>query len=472
MPLVASALRPLLPVGLLLAGVCVGAGSVLLAYRTEAWAPLVLLAAAGVVVLALTRPIVALHLAIAVVPLELFSFKVGAAGISLSELLFALAGAGWAVNRLAARQAVFVRAPLTWPLATLVLTIVPGLAVAPETYPVVRMLLMWTCFFLIYEMVVADDRRATVRSLLMVLALSAAVVGVIAAVQSGGGTAVELEGLGQTATGRAQGSFGHPNTLATFEGLALPGALILVLAGRPTWRPFALAAFLLTLAGLALSLSRGGLLAVAGALAVMLIWPPFRRAVLIAAGVLALFAFSGVTAFGELQQVQLLSERLSSISYSAAGVDPRFTVWRGTPRIIADHPLIGIGGNTFPEIAPRYGLVLGPAAQDTFEHAHNIPLTIAAELGLVGLAALAWVTFALVRLLLRSYRLAHRHERGLVLAVASAFAALALQGMVDYTLRSNVLVAVIFMLAGAAVVLWRSVDPAAGRPDQALASSR
>jgi putative inorganic carbon (HCO3(-)) transporter len=453
-------------------GVLVGAGSVLLAYRTSTWVPLVLLAGSSVVVVVLTRPMLSLHLAIALVPLELFSFiKIGTGGISPSEAMFGLTGLGWAANRLAERQPLFVRAPLSWPLGVLVLAIVPGLTFAPELYPVTRMLLMWALFFLIYEMVVADGRVETVKSLLMVLALSAGVVGVIAAVQSGGGTLVELQGVGQSATGRAQGSFGHPNTLATFEGLAVPGALVLTFIGPRSWRPFALAAALLAVGGVALSLSRGGLLAIAGALGVLLLWAPIRRTALVLTAVVVVFAVTGTAGFGDLQQTQVLTERLSSIRYSAQGVDPRFIVWRGTPQIIEDHPIFGVGGNSFSLIAPSYGLLLGPAAEDTFEHAHDIALTITAELGVVGLAALTWVTLTLLRLLLRTWRFAEQAERGLVLAIAAAYAALALQGVVDYTLRSNVIAAVVFMMGGAVTVLWRHVDPAADQGGQPEASS-
>ena len=53
--------------------------------------------------------------------------------------------------------------------------------------------------------------------------------------------------------------------------------------------------------------------------------------------------------------------------------------------------------------------------------------------------------------------------------VAAALLALALQGMVDYTLRSAVIVALIFALSGAAVVLGRAVDQ---QPDQERARAR
>jgi O-antigen ligase len=478
---VAQRLRPLggtglglTAAGVLVGGVLVGAGSVMLAYRTRLWVPAALLVAALLLVVVLVKPMLSLHLAIALVPLEVLDVvRIGAGGISVSEALFALTGLGWAAKRVAEREPLFVSGPMSWPLGLLVLAIVPGLTFAPQTYPVVRMLLMWALFFLIYGMVVADGRVETVRSLLMVLALAAGVVGLIAAIQSGFGSHVVLEDVGENAMNRAQGSFSHPNTLATFEGLAIPGAIVLSFVAKRSWRPFALVAALLAIGGVALSLSRGGLLALAGALGVLLLWRPVRYAALVLVAVVAMAAFTGGAGFGQLQQTQVLTQRISSISYAAQGVDPRFAVWRGTEQIIADHPIFGIGGNSFSLVAPSYGLLLGPAAEDTYEHAHDIPLTITAELGVIGLAMLTWATAVLLRLLYRGWRFAQTAERGLVLAITAAFAALALQGVVDYTLRSNVIVAVIFMLCGAATVLWRAVDPEADEPaaDQPAASA-
>jgi O-antigen ligase len=317
--------------------------------------------------------------------------------------------------------------------------------------------------------VVAEADASAVRNILFVLSLSAAVVGAIAIVKSGG-TAPQLRGLGETASGRASGSFGHPNTLATFEALALPAALALGIAGPKALRPFALTAFAVIFAGLALSLSRGGLLAVAGALGVMLAWAPFRRTVIVAGLVVAVLAAAGGNPLGEAEQAQLLSERLGSIRYSAEGVDPRFRVWETTPEIIADYPLFGIGENAFERIAPRYNLLYGNS-ETTFLHAHNIALTIAAELGLFGLAALVWFVVALVRVLVLGYRRSPPGGRGILLAVVAAFVAVAVQGLVDYTLRSSVLVGVIFVLAACAVVLARPDDAVerTGQPEAASA---
>ena len=164
------------------------------------------------------------------------------------------------------------------------------------------------------------------------------------------------------------------------------------------------AAFMLILAGLALSLSRGGFLAAAGALLVMLTWRPFRYAAV--GALLVVIAFqvtSAATLSGEVQQTSVVAGRVQSVSYAASGGDPRFAIWRTTPQMIAAHPFFGIGENQYPEVSVRYGLY----AEDlggSYQHAHNIPLTIAAETGLLGLAALVWVAVALARVLIGACR--------------------------------------------------------------------
>jgi len=445
------ALRRLEPVALVAVAALLGAGTALVAYMTEPYVPFAIAGSAALVALSISRPFLVLYAGVALVPLELVSVRIGGAGLSPAEAAFALSGLGWAAARLARGEAPFIPSPLGRPLVLLVLAIVPGIAIVDEPFDVIKVFLIWSTFLLVFEMIAAEGTVQIVKNILFLLGLSAAVVGVIAVIQSGG-KPPELVGLGDTATDRAQGSFGHPNTLATFEAVALPGTLVLGLIGPRAWRPLAIASFAIILAGLALSLSRGGLLAVAGALAMMLAWAPFRRTVIAAGVILLVLAVSGGAPAGEVQQVELVTNRLESIQYSAGGVDPRFRVWEATPQIILDNPIIGVGQNAFSEVALKYGLFLGSSTQ-TFEHAHNIPLTIAAELGLIGLGALTWLAIALIRTLLRAYRQGDSDERGLVLAVAAAFLALTLQGMVDYTLRAAVIVAIVFILAACAYVL-------------------
>jgi putative inorganic carbon (hco3(-)) transporter len=221
------------------------------------------------------------------------------------------------------------------------------------------------------------------------------------------------------------------------------------------------AAFCLSAAGLLLTLSRGGILAAAGALLIMAVWAPFRRlAAVVAVGAVVVVSVSGASLLGDVRLVDTVSGRISSIEY-ATEANPRIAIWEKTPQMLADHPLFGIGANAFPVVSPRYGVFSPDAEGGVYLHAHNIPLTIAVELGLLGLAGLAWLTVVLVRLLLRSYRRSDEAGRGLTVGIAAALFALALHGMVDYTLRLNAMVAAVLVLAGCAVILSRTgAEPA------------
>jgi O-antigen ligase len=188
----------------------------------------------------------------------------------------------------------------------------------------------------------------------------------------------------------------------------------------------------------------------------MLIWAPFRRAAIVAVLLVAVLYAAGAQPLGQSRQIQTLTARIQSVGYSSQGVDPRFGIWQKVPRIATDAMPFGVGANNFSWVAARYGVV--DSASQPYEHAHNILFTFLIELGVAGLAALIWATVAVAQVLVSAYRRANQERKGLVLAVGAALFALALQGMVDYTLRSAVIVALIFTLAGCAVVLGRDPD--------------
>jgi O-antigen ligase len=418
--------------------------------------PLLTLAAVGALValmLAYVRPLALVYLAVALIPLELFAARLGGVGITVTEALFALAGLGWGLRRLVDGHRPWVPTPLNGGLALLLLAVLAGLVAAAEPFAAVRILVMWTLFALVLQLIADQGTRDAVRGIVWLLALAGAAVGAVAVVSTGG-QAPQLSELGDRATGRAVGSFTDPNILGTFLALALPSALVLGLTGPAARRPVSLAAFGLILAGLGLSLSRGGLLAAGGALLVLLAWAPVRRLALLGAGVVALLAIVNANPLAGVQQVDTVVERVVSVRYAGQSqFDQRRDLYRVTPDIIADHPVLGVGANGYSLVAPHYGLV-DPYTGFTFDHAHNIPLTVGAELGLVGLLALAWLVVALARTLWVACVRAPV-DRALAIAVTAGLVGLALQGLVDYTVRSNIVAALVAVLAGCGVVLSR-----------------
>src|SRR5215204_1107182 len=123
-------LRRLEPLAAGIFAVLVGIAFVQVSYRTQPVVPLIGAGALGAGFLALWRPMWVLYLAIAAIPLELFSLRFGSFGLSPSEALFLLTGFAWAVKRLAAGEAPWSPNPLGKPYALLLLAAVPGIAIS------------------------------------------------------------------------------------------------------------------------------------------------------------------------------------------------------------------------------------------------------------------------------------------------------------------------------------------------------
>jgi O-antigen ligase len=148
-----------------------------------------------------------------------------------------------------------------------------------------------------------------------------------------------------------------------------------------------------------------------------------------------------------------LVQRITSTRYDPNS-QPRIELYRRTPALIADHPLFGVGANNFREYGRQYGFI-DVVNGNSVSHAHNIPLTIAAERGLVGLAAVVWLVLALVRNLRVSARAADELDRTLAVAIGGALMVLLLEGMVDYGLGTNAIFGTVIILAACTNVLAR-----------------
>jgi O-antigen ligase len=452
--------RWLEPAGFGAIAALVAAGVVWLEYTTSPVLALTVLVALGAAAVIVARPLAGVYAAIALAPAEVVSLPVGPGGLTPAEGVLVLTAWAWAARRLAQGHAPFTPSTLGKPLGLMLLAVVPGLAVAIDPSAVVKVLLMWSSFYLVYQLLVTEAREAEVQTILYVLAFSAAAVALVAVVKTGG-RPQELLDTGTRATGRAVGTFTQPNLLATFLALGLPAALALGLRGRPSLRPACLVALVVIFAALALSLSRGGAFAAIGALALFTAWSAARRLALVAVAVVGVLTLLGGNPFGNAAQVDAVVKRLSSVEYTVrSGADPRFLLWRTTPKIIADHPAFGVGAAQFPLVASRYGLV-EPSSGKVFDHAHDAPLTIGAELGLLGLAAFAWLLVAVGAAVARALRCHRGPGRPLAFAVAGALLALGLESLVDYTVRSNLIAATAIVLMACAVVLGR---PSPTRP--------
>ncbi len=119
--------------------------------------------------------------------------------------------------------------------------------------------------------------------------------------------------------------------------------------------------------------------------------------------------------------------------------DVRPMIWKATVHMVAARPLVGHGLGTYVAEYPKYRLpeyFLRPKASNVTDHAHNELLEVAAEQGLIGLAATLWLWATAVCVGIRACRRGSDGiERRSMLGLLGATLVLMWHGMVDVGLR-------------------------------------
>ena len=213
------------------------------------------------------------------------------------------------------------------------------------------------------------------------------------------------------------GPFVNPNHFAGYLALVIPISVTLLIrqieriGWRPTWgrRDYLelvsdrdiLVAVLLVLAmavmvsGIFVSLSRGGIFALAGSMIFLMAilsfkgpWPRKLGLIIMAGLFVSLFVFwLGFLPFRT--QMGTLGHLLQDKSMQF-----RLDVWRDGWRMFTDFPLFGTGLGTFAHLYPKYKTVL---TQATVMFPENDFLHLVIETGLVGSGLLVWFFVAFFR---------------------------------------------------------------------------
>lgn len=229
-------------------------------------------------------------------------------------------------------------------------------------------------FVLIVHLVTTLDR---LKQLIMVMTACSAIHGGLAILNYASGGVERLEGV-------AGGYFGDPNDLALTLILVLPLSwwLSSMLVARLP-RLLICGCMLLMVGGVIATQSRGGLVALLAAVAVMVVTQGRERI-----GALILMLTAAV-AFAVVVLPSDVFDRYSTITeyQEDESAMTRLAVWKAGIRMFGDHFLTGTGADTFELVYGEQYLdrQFGPA----WRAAHNSYLQIAAELGICGI--LIWL---------------------------------------------------------------------------------
>lgn len=130
----------------------------------------------------------------------------------------------------------------------------------------------------------------------------------------------------------------------------------------------------------------------------------------------------------QIQEISQLGTDASTSDYYG-----RAAIWKGTLRMIADHPLLGVGFGVHPIVYPRYD----PSSGFKFVNAaHNDYLQLVSETGLVGGSAMMLFLFFLFRFSQRSLRSETPLSRGVALGATVGCLGILVHSLIDFHLQS------------------------------------
>jgi hypothetical protein len=251
---------------------------------------------------------------------------------------------------------------------------------------------------------------------------------------------------------RARGPSGHYMTFAGQLELIVSVALGLALVTRGRWRQSAIVVASVGLLCLVVSFTRSAWLGMLVSAVTMLAFWRARWIVGLGLIVALLVAIAPVE----------YKARLASIA------DPRHEtnverthMWTAGLRMFRDRPITGVGFGDFKQMYDRYR---PPESKERAGHLHSVPIQVAAQMGILGLAALIFLLAGLfrcagsgLRAMLRAARRAPETEQdpmrlsaGFRLGVLGALTAFVVSGGFEWNLGDEELLYPLYILAGLA----------------------
>lgn len=262
---------------------------------------------------------------------------------------------------------------------------------------------------------------------------------------------------------RPVSTFGNPNSLAAFLVMLLPLIVARGIDARRAGRIALTLYFVLAGGLLVLTTSRGGWIgAAAGVLAVggVVLLGDWRgwwaRVGRIMRAVVLIFGVSAIAA--------IIGAVIVSLGWGGRSLNTRTWIYDAAWQTFAAQPVAGSGLYTFGRDLARY------YAMPTYEphaHAHNIVLHVAAELGIVGVIALAVPVLALARALMRTVRAADVADRGMVLGALGAGVGFLVHHLFDVPAMLPAIPLMLIVILAAGIIVPARADTPATAPRRA-----
>ena len=131
--------------------------------------------------------------------------------------------------------------------------------------------------------------------------------------------------------------------------------------------------------------------------------------------------------------------------------DDRIAIFRNSLKMIRQHPLMGVGANTFMKNYQRYkeNPEYRNVVTSDYLYAHNNFLHLTAEIGLLGLGVFLWLLYRLFKQGVRIYRkLADNYLKIISLSLIACLLAFLVNGLTESSLYSSRVAMIFWYLAG------------------------
>ena len=432
------------------------------AYESNPLLVPVALAAVGFVITTFLRPAFGVAGAAALTPAEVLNVRVMSGSLSPAEGAMVLVGIAWLARALLS-DAPFVRPSLRdAPIVGLLGIVLIGALFADSVGVVLRVFLLWTFFYFLYLQVQTFTRKE-IRLVLGSLLVGAGVLGAIGTFNYLTSSNAVVYGGGELTGSRAAGTLSDPNYYASLLELALLPALAMILGDFRRYLPLAGAA-VLALAGLIFSLSRGGISGFAAGLLLLLLWGRARWVAVAIVTLFALLTLANANPILRSSQFAVVGERLGTLeSPSLTETSRRPKIWETALESTFAHPFFGVGVNQFETVTTAQGIT---ERGNPIENAHSIPLSFAAETGLLGLTAFVVFIGQLAVRAGRALRSPTRADYVLALGIAAALLGFVLQGLTVMQMRVHIITAVFLVLAGMLTALADRAQAGRGALDR------
>jgi O-antigen ligase len=259
--------------------------------------------------------------------------------------------------------------------------------------------------------------RASLRWAVVALIASGLALALLGIFQEAVGTYFWNDEL--AASGRRNATFADPNNYARFLNVAMVMALALVPVSGARARYVLIPTLLLGAGALVFTSSRSGWLVAATVLPLVVLFLPMPLSAklrLLIGGGLAFVAL--LVAIPSVQST--FFDRLDTLE-NLRSIGPRYYLIQAGWQMFLDHPLYGLGLDSFREaMEGDYSSFIWTGRKTVLSHTSVI--TVMAELGILGLTVLALLLYRWAKTCWRLYAGAGRSDQALAVGLAASFA--------------------------------------------------